>query len=53
LQPSSVQIATAVFARSVHWLAWSDDATVVGMSNVGEVVQATWAAAVPGETLTP
>ena len=47
------QLSTAVFARSVHWLTEVTNTKVIGVSNAGDVVEATWGKPIPGEIVVP
>ncbi|HSY51732.1 MAG TPA: hypothetical protein VLC46_23215 [Thermoanaerobaculia bacterium] len=47
------QTATAVFARSVHWLTEVTRSKVIGVSNAGDVVVAAWGKPVPEEIVVP
>jgi hypothetical protein len=47
------QLATAVFPRSAHWLTAVTSTKVIGVSNAGEIVEATWGKAIPEEILPP
>jgi hypothetical protein len=47
------QTATALFARSVHWLTEVSRSKVIGVSEAGDVVVATWGKPVPEEIVVP